>query len=165
MMVHSDRSCDGKEGTSTSNAENSEFAEPELPVSSSVVELNDQKIVDCIVPKKLSSSESDLRLEHTANLGQAMRNYFMNADNSPLGAKNIITQFNRGDYLSVKRYYILVDRLLEDFREHDYSKLYFLNFLLFITNFMPSTFCSSNSQLQFKCSIGKGVFVRASTCF
>lgn len=44
-------------------------------------------------------------------------------DNSPLGAKNILTPFKKHDFNSVKRYYILVEKLLEDFREHDFSHL------------------------------------------
>jgi hypothetical protein len=47
----------------------------------------------------------------------------MSPDNAPLGVKGIIRQFNVRDYASVRRYFSLVERMIDDFREHEYNHL------------------------------------------
>lgn len=82
MMVHSDRSCDDKDGPSTSGMKNGDFNEPELPVSSTVdiKPFNSSNRVEssAMFNGKISpANEEDMQTEHNQNLANAMRNYLV----------------------------------------------------------------------------------------
>lgn len=79
MMVHSDRSCDG--GPSTS-AENGDFNEPELPISTTIdiKPIIQQKLpesISIVHNRNVKFSEEELRNEHNQNLANAMRSYLV----------------------------------------------------------------------------------------
>ncbi|KAI6227296.1 hypothetical protein M3Y99_01265600 [Aphelenchoides fujianensis] len=129
-LVHSDRSCDDPEGARPSGGsggradKSDSFLEPELPVSSTTNEpTSSTSLVKAADFPRIDTNDAELQLEHTQNVTNATRVFMLSPDNAPLGTKEIIRPFNPRDYCSVKRYYTLVERLIDDFREHDYGHL------------------------------------------
>ncbi|KAI6214521.1 hypothetical protein M3Y94_00278200 [Aphelenchoides besseyi] len=126
LMVHSDRSCDNREDGTLAGRDKSEFLEPELPVSTTNVELSTSS--NSLIKETtnmVSVDDADLRLEHAQNLANLTRCFMLNPNNNePLGNKGIICPFDSRDFSSVKRYFTLVERLIDGFHEHVYGHLH-----------------------------------------
>ncbi|CAD5227165.1 unnamed protein product [Bursaphelenchus xylophilus] len=121
-MVHSDRSCDTvlrrRAPEDRENRHEDDGNDTSTSVSPPILEKSPVEQLALVY-----GDEQQLNLWHTTNIIRLHQLFQLHQDNQPLGARNVIGLFDPSSAITVQRYYVLVDRLVNDYHEHDVNHL------------------------------------------